>query len=224
VEIKTGKECYLLKSGQWALLLPGQSFFFQFSNTEPSLQTWIHGRVLSGKDPWAVFAGLPIRIQETNERMRYYENCLLKQPNLRNPVQSDLLASIAETAFLEFFSRLDELPPDQVPRHPSVDRALNFIQGHFHDTCDLEQISRSAGTSPQRLSRLFRKELGMTPIRYLWYRRGEEGIRLLRETGLTVAEISHLCGFQNPYHFSRRIRQEYGASPAALRKRAWAAG
>ena len=36
-----------------------------------------------------------------------------------------------------------------------------------------------------------------------------------------VSEIADRCGFKNPFHFSRLLRQMQGASPRKLRQRAW---
>jgi AraC-like DNA-binding protein len=46
---------------------------------------------------------------------------------------------------------------------------------------------------------------------------------MLRETGLTVAEVANRCGFQSPFHFSRWVRALHGAPPRAVRAQAWAA-
>jgi transcriptional regulator GlxA family with amidase domain len=39
---------------------------------------------------------------------------------------------------------------------------------------------------------------------------------LVRSTA-TIAEIAHLTGFANPYHFSRRFRLTYGVAPGGYR-------
>ena len=35
---------------------------------------------------------------------------------------------------------------------------------------------------------------------------------------LTISEIAYQCGYKNPYHFSRQIRQFFKHSPSELRK------
>jgi AraC-like DNA-binding protein len=38
---------------------------------------------------------------------------------------------------------------------------------------------------------------------------------------LPAGEIARRCGFASGYHFSRRVRQEAGVSPTAVRRRRW---
>jgi AraC family transcriptional regulator of arabinose operon len=44
---------------------------------------------------------------------------------------------------------------------------------------------------------------------------------MLRNTGLTVTEISERCGCKNPYHFSRLVKRSQGMPPREVRRQAW---
>jgi len=44
---------------------------------------------------------------------------------------------------------------------------------------------------------------------------------MLRDTGLTVAEISALCGCKNPFHFSPFVKRSQGISPREVRRQVW---
>ena len=52
----------------------------------------------------------------------------------------------------------------------------------------------------------------------------EQGVQLLRHTGLNVREIAFRCGFASPFHFSRLVKARHGAAPRELRKGADVAG
>jgi AraC family transcriptional regulator of arabinose operon len=69
--------------------------------------------------------------------------------------------------------------------------------------------------------RRFRAELGTTPMAYLWQRRVATGIDLLTHTGLPVGEIAARNGFKSVYHFSRRVKQQAGMPPTAVRRQRW---
>jgi len=60
-----------------------------------------------------------------------------------------------------------------------------------------------------------------SPARYLWLTRVERGVAMLRDTGLTVAEVSARCGCKNPFHFSRLVKRNQGMSPREVRRCAW---
>jgi transcriptional regulator GlxA family with amidase domain len=57
----------------------------------------------------------------------------------------------------------------------------------------------------------------VTPAGYLWKVRANRGHQMLLRTGLTIAEITFQCGYKNPFHFSRQIRQQFGMSPTEVR-------
>ena len=99
--------------------------------------------------------------------------------------------------------------------HPCVVKACHFIERNLSGQMDLSSISHAAGLSLNHFSRLFHRQLGHTPIEYLWRLRTQKAASLLRSTGLSVGEISTQTGFQNPFHFSRRFRAAFGSSPRA---------
>jgi transcriptional regulator GlxA family with amidase domain len=112
---------------------------------------------------------------------------------------------------------LRSLTPD------AVARARNFVSVNLGRQLDLRGVARAANVTPQHLTKLFRRHLHITPMRYVWDVRARRGLELLTQTGLSVGEIAERCGFQTPFHFSRLIHQRYGASPSELRRRAWRA-
>ncbi|NDJ61678.1 MAG: helix-turn-helix transcriptional regulator, partial [Chloroflexi bacterium] len=105
--------------------------------------------------------------------------------------------------------------------HRVVERAQQFIHLHLIEPITLPEIATAAAVSESHLIRLFRTQLGVTPIAYLWDQRVALGIELLERSGLSVTEIARRSGFQTSYHFARRIRQATGLAPLAVRKRAW---
>ncbi|MGC9450074.1 MAG: helix-turn-helix domain-containing protein [Oceanipulchritudo sp.] len=110
------------------------------------------------------------------------------------------------------------------PLHPGLARALEGMKRDYRQALRLSTIARRAGMSPQHLMRMFKEETGHTPMRYLWRLREDEGRRLLRETGLTIAEISEACGFRSPFHFTRRMKARFGQPPRLLRQQDWEGG
>lgn len=143
------------------------------------------------------------------------------EPNLSS--LHDVLIHLAQTAVRQFV-----LDAETLGRKTAQPRALQvaqqFIDTQFSESIQVSDVARHAGVSPQHLSKLFRTHLQITPAHYLWQTRSKRGAELLQATGLSVSEIAERCGFQNPFHFSRMIRNQYGLSPRAFRARAWGIG
>jgi len=80
------------------------------------------------------------------------------------------------------------------------------------------ELARLCSLSESRFRRRFRAETGFTPVGYkneLLIRRGCE---LLRYSDSTVAEISAVLGFANPYEFTRFFKKQMGLPPLRYRR------
>lgn len=100
-------------------------------------------------------------------------------------------------------------------------RAKKYLETHFQQPCKLEDIALAAALNPRYLIQLFKKHLGLSPIKYLWQLRGEKAMYLLLQSGLKINEIGYRCGFQAPHHFSRYIKEHYQYTPTQIRANAW---
>ena len=67
------------------------------------------------------------------------------------------------------------------------------------------------------LRKVFKKELGMSPLEYMTSLRMKNAERLLTTTlnsGHAISEIAQMCGFENALYFSRVFKKYYGCSPS----------
>ena len=140
------------------------------------------------------------------------------------PVHSQNAREVVNSLGLALFAEYLRMANDTLEkshRDEYANRAVHYMEKHYgsHD-CATKSLE-TAGCSRNALIYKFRQQLGITPSRYLWNLRVEKGLTMLRQTGLTIAEISDRCGFKNPFHFSRSIRQIHGVSPKAIRQAVW---
>ena len=130
---------------------------------------------------------------------------------------SRLRNSMGEAVFNEYFYQANLEEEDSI--YPAaVARSKRYIESNYTGACDLNDIGDHVGLNPRYLLRLFKRHVGMTPIRYLWRLRAERGVYLLHQSRLSVNHIAEQCGFQSPHHFSRHIKEQYGLSPSKLRQ------
>ncbi|MDR6392528.1 helix-turn-helix domain-containing protein [Paraburkholderia phenoliruptrix] len=105
--------------------------------------------------------------------------------------------------------------------------ARQYIAAHLREP-DLgpQAIADAVGLSLRHLSRLFSAD-GESITQYIWSERLSHAYRELTDARLrktSVGEIAFRWGFSSQAHFSRAIRERYGASPVSLRDAADAAG
>ena len=105
---------------------------------------------------------------------------------------------------------------------PSVVEAIEQdILNHYGD-CDyrLDDYLRSLPFNYDYLRKLYQKEMGLTPNRYLNELRLQSALESLTVTGGTsIADIGRMCGFREPLYFSRMFKKRFGVSPTAYLER-----
>jgi AraC-like DNA-binding protein len=100
----------------------------------------------------------------------------------------------------------------------ALGEVLSFIERHYAESITVDRLSEIAAMSESSLMRAFRKVTGKSPIDYVVGLRVTKAAELLRNTDLTVTEISFRCGFNDSNYFSRQFRKVVGRSPREYRK------
>lgn len=83
----------------------------------------------------------------------------------------------------------------------------------------LSELSRRAGFSERHLSRLFARELGMTPARYVERIRIEAARSLLEASDAPLEDIARRCGLGSAETLRRAFTRSVGVTPHAYRRR-----
>ena len=99
-----------------------------------------------------------------------------------------------------------------------VVRAIDHMIRHLHSRATLEETANSLKLSPAYLSRLFKKETGMTFGDYLNKLKIEEASALLLYTEYTDTEISSLLGFSSQSYFIKVFRKYMNTTPKKYKK------
>lgn len=79
------------------------------------------------------------------------------------------------------------------------------------------ELADQAGISRGHLARICKFHVEVSPQALLRLLRLEHAVLLLTRSDLPVQSVSELCGFANPFHFSRCCKQAYGQSPSVIR-------
>jgi len=101
----------------------------------------------------------------------------------------------------------------------SVIRVKRFIDAHLHDDLNREQIAGHVYLNPAYLSRLFRKETGMSLTDYIVERRMEKVKEALSKTNVKISDIALSVGYANFSHFSKQFKRSTGLTPQEYRKK-----
>ena len=93
-----------------------------------------------------------------------------------------------------------------------IARALCHIERNFTDAIYLDELAGLAGLSVCRFVTVFRRQVGLTPHRFICHRRIGYAKRLLRD-GVPMALAASEAGFFDQSHFSRHFKSICGITP-----------
>ena len=219
VQMEIGETKVKVAAGETGLFFPGIFRFQRFSTTRSSHHFWcsLHENTV-GPELAAELRRAQTNIKTTSRLHTLFELGLSLPYGLAEQA-SGLLVALSHAAMQEYLyacrrttERTEAMP---------MRRALEYIGQFSQQNLTLTSIAQGAGISPAQLVRLFRQHFDTTPMRYVWATRTRHGAQLLRETGMSIAEIAYRVGFQTSFHFARWIRAMFGTSPRELRRHSW---
>lgn len=102
--------------------------------------------------------------------------------------------------------------------NPRLVKVLEVAERRIENLPSRREFAKIAGTSPRHLDRLFAKHLSISMGRYLQNLRLHQARTLLRQSTLSIIEISITCGFVSSSHFTRAYKAYFGTTPRNDRK------
>ncbi|MBX3110525.1 MAG: helix-turn-helix transcriptional regulator [Fimbriimonadaceae bacterium] len=109
------------------------------------------------------------------------------------------------------------VPPPVGERNVYVTAAERLVAENLAEPIRIGDLAKSVGICQGQLNRLFVTVHGKTPLQYVRDVRAEHAHHLLTTTTLSLKQVGAACGYPNPHHFNRFVRDRLGASPRAIR-------
>jgi transcriptional regulator GlxA family with amidase domain len=107
----------------------------------------------------------------------------------------------------------------QLAERPALRELQLYVLEHPEAPHGVEALARRVGMSPRHFARVFTRELGVTPARYVEQVRVEAARRRLEESGGGVEQVAHGCGFGSPETMRRAFLRSLRVSPSEYRRR-----
>lgn len=145
--------------------------------------------------------------------LRCYEELFLAIHRQTMP-DVETLAALLYRLVLHLRQAVDR--PHTTPR-PAIAQSLQFIARNYAREIGIDALAGEAGLSRAHFCRLFRREMGVSPLHYLTQVRLERAQALLRATPYTLEAIAQQCGFADASYFGKRFLQAFGMTPTVYR-------
>ncbi len=95
---------------------------------------------------------------------------------------------------------------------------VKYLQENFSHDLSMQGLAEKFGFSTEYLGKIFKKNIGETPQKYLTKLRMNEAKRLLLSSPeMEVQKIGELVGYKNAFYFSRAFKNYTGVQPSEFR-------
>lgn len=95
---------------------------------------------------------------------------------------------------------------------------ITQLSGRLHIRWTTEKIAEELHLSEPHLFRLFKANVGKSPMQYLTELRIQHASELLKHSNLSIEQIALCVGYNDGTSFSHRFRKAVGASPGIWRQ------
>lgn len=104
-------------------------------------------------------------------------------------------------------------------RQQIADYVEEYIRENHTEDLSLQDIADSLGFTPDYISKIFKKEKNITPIKFITRLRINGAKQLLVNTNLDILTISQNVGYTDQFYFSRVFKAQTGLYPSEYRSK-----
>lgn len=98
-----------------------------------------------------------------------------------------------------------------------VKKTAEFLSLNFSQKITLLQLANRVNLSEIYLSRIFKKEVGMTIFQYIAHLRCAQAAEMLKGSDISIQEISNYVGYPDNNYFVKVFKVHYGMTPSEYR-------
>lgn len=212
-------ENYLLKKGDAFIIPAGEAHSYSNRSDDPLGLIWIELSVPGCQELSSYFhlhRLYTIDASHTEAPLSRLISILHDRIN-QIPASPFTLSGIYYTFLMELLAAAQVQASPQLPE--LLTAALYYIGQHFTEDITIGQLADYLHVSHTYLTRIFRKFMGTTPIKYLNLKRLEYACFLLESSILTCGQIAERIGMYDVSHFNRFFSRQLGMPPSDYRSR-----
>ena len=128
------------------------------------------------------------------------------------------IAALHDSMVLDFTGKMLLIKKQSIISK-SITMCIEYVYNHIHDRITIEDLATYTDLSPSYLSRLFKKELGISVSDYIREKKIDKAQNLLKYSDFTPVEIANYLSFSSQSHFIQAFEKMVGMTPKKYRDR-----
>ena len=98
-----------------------------------------------------------------------------------------------------------------------IEEAIHYIRKHINETIELGVLAEKSGLSKDHFIRLFKKETGDTPLKYIIRKKIEKAQLILVTDDMSIKNVALNLAFEDYSYFNRLFKKITGVTPQEYR-------
>ncbi len=168
-------------------------------------------------------------INANDTEIRNVMECLVREAVSKDTLSRDIINMEMALILIKILRRLNNKKTEGIvfldtsisnysgPRE-IFKKIFDYINNNLNTQISLEDLASIAGHNSNYLCRIFKKEFGVTPIKYINDLKLSKAKDLLRNSNMTITEIAETLGFYSVHYFSKFFKEKEDMSPLEFRK------
>lgn len=218
---------YKCSKGDTFVIFPGELFSYQADPEHPWQYMWVAFRGHLGEallQELGITRDRPVVRGGSFRRTAFFYRRLLQSlQRTESPERADLESSGWLRLLLH---ELGAAGRESGQEHTAfansaerqVNQAVHWLSVQYAQPVSIDQLAKSLGYHRTHLSKIFKKQMGVSPMQFLMQVRLDQAKSLL-QSHLTVEQVASSVGFADPLYFSKQFRKRFGESPTQYRNR-----
>ncbi len=125
------------------------------------------------------------------------------------------LANLTERIFIEAARAIKAKNNDKI----ALSRSIRYINEFYTTKVIIPDLARMESMSVTSYNREFKKQLNVSPTKYIINKRIQLAKELLETTSMSITEISLTCGYNDINFFSRVFKEIVSCSPTSYKQK-----
>ncbi|HHH54282.1 MAG TPA: AraC family transcriptional regulator [Bacteroidetes bacterium] len=159
------------------------------------------------------FDGLLVKVQNhklDNLLKNFMETAEEKHPSIE--IILDNISTLITHEIIRIITKYKYLVSSN-PLNLMMNEIIKFINIEYGSEISIELLSQKAHLSKSHFSKLFNKEMNISPMEYLKKVRLQNAKKMLRSNELNITQIAQLCGFNSSSYFTKSFKEAFGETP-----------
>lgn len=149
---------------------------------------------------------------EMEQAYRLSDFYILKLDNIHTIEE---VSDLHESMVLDFTGKMRLLQKSSTSK--PITTCVDYIYGHIKERITIEDLAEHTELSTSYLSRLFKKELGVSVSDYIREKKIEKAQNMLKYCDYSLIDIANYLSFSSQSHFIQAFKKYVGMTPKKYR-------